>query len=112
MEENNNIHYQKKKKTTWSKLGLLFVAIYSILTLICIIMALGPDNTSKSTSITLQIPVAVQIELVRSMKYMKYFKEFNWFQIYTFLWLPALIVVYYIGKGCEDFWRWFMKWSY
>jgi len=91
-----------------SYLGLVVAALYSLLVAVCVIKANKKNLDVKSYVVWLQIPLGLQLALLRKMGFTSFLERLSWLSGYILLGVPALLFSYFLGSAVEFcvVWEW------
>ncbi|OFL42531.1 hypothetical protein HMPREF3069_33240 [Achromobacter xylosoxidans] len=98
----------KQKARFWSWTGIVLCVLYAAISLMFIVHACSPDVDDKGRFVALQIPLALQLQLLRVLGLFPLLENLSWFGAYVLLGLPTLVFLYFSGWFLEKIIRRFI----
>ena len=88
-------------QSTFSRVGLAFVLMYAAAIAACLVMALNADGDPKGRFVFLQLPIAIQGDIVYALGFGEYLSGMSWVTAYLVLAAPTFALLYLLGRLLE-----------
>ena len=99
-----------KSHKYFSKIGLILVLAYFLITAICLVMFFS-TNDPKGRYMFLHLPIVLQMAMVSTLGLDEPLRSINWFCAYIIFWLPAIIFLYFISWTLSQIVKSLSKWK-
>jgi hypothetical protein len=85
-----------------SKIGIFLCSFYAIIIIACICFTLSGSSDNKGRYVFLQLPIAIQMDMVVKIGLAPWLEHINWLMAYILLASPTFFLLYGLGYVIEN----------